>query len=52
MNKYSDSTGQQTKPKTGELLIQEGFITHSDLDKALLIQKRRRRRRRRSKYPF
>jgi len=40
MNKLSDPTGQQTKPRTGELLIQEGFITQSDLDKALLIQKK------------
>ncbi len=40
MNKFSDPTGQQPKPKTGELLIQEGFITQSDLDKALLIQKK------------
>ena len=27
------------KPKTGELLIREGFITENDLNKALLTQK-------------
>jgi type IV pilus assembly protein PilB len=39
MDNHSAAKEKQNEPRTGELLVREGFITQNDLTKALLIQK-------------